>query len=217
MDIHLEVAILDRLSSRAILAYVAVKMADGSEASTAILAGLVRAQTSVMREGLNELSVAAPGAVSKAPKNRWRCGVVKTNDGGQVLQIVDSERYRSFVDDLKKYWDYLNPEHVFAMEGRDGEAMRRLLIKHRTWTQEEWRMSLQHRKDSVVKFNHASRTEPFWKWVGRLDEYLGGPLNEYNKPAETGGKRGQAISIQEGNRAAGESFLSTVSGLQNRG
>ena len=184
MQISIDTAIIEKLSSKGVLAYLAVVMADGTEASTASLAGLVRCQTAVMLEGLKDLSVAAPELVAKA-KTKWRCGVVKSGDG-VVLQNLESERYRIFVDDLKKYWDFLNPELPFEMGGKDGAQIRRFLSDHRQWLQADWRTALQHRKESV-RLGHAPRSQPLWTWVGRLDEYSAGPLDRWNKPVEGGG------------------------------
>jgi hypothetical protein len=223
VDIHLEVAVIDMLSSKGVLAYVAVQMADGTEVTTAVLAGLVRVQTAAMLEGLKELSVTAPGAVTQVGRH-WRCGVVRSTDGGEVIPIVDSDRYRILVDDLKTYWEFINTDpstgellRPFVMDGRDGAAIQAYLRKHRTVTREDWQKALNHRKNSVVKFGHATVSEPFWKWVRRLDEYAAGPLDRFGKPAEMGGKRGEAINIQDGNRAAGESFLHSIRANKDRG
>jgi hypothetical protein len=207
MPLTLEPEIIERLSPKGIWAYVAVSLAVGSEATTAALAGLVRCQTAAMLEGLKELSVAVPELVAKAPKNKWRCGVVKAGEG-VILQNLEPERYRVFVDDLKKYWDYLNPALPFEMNGKDGAQIRRFLSDHRQWMQDDWRAALNHRKTSVVRFNHAPRSAPLWTWVGSLDNYAAGPLNEYNKPAEGGGKSGKAIEVEQRNRTAREAVLS---------
>ena len=44
MEIILDSAIIEQLSSNGVMAYLAVKMADGTEATTAALAGLVQMQ-----------------------------------------------------------------------------------------------------------------------------------------------------------------------------
>ena len=134
MEIKIDTSIIEKLSSNGVLAYIAVKMAEGTEATTAALAGLVRCKTGNMLDGLKDVAVAVPELVSKAPKNKWRCGVVKAGEG-VVLQSLDSERYRVFVDDLKKYWDYLNPSLPFEMNGKDGLQIRKFLSDHRQWIQ----------------------------------------------------------------------------------
>ena len=100
MEVTIDTSIIESLSSNGVLAYVAVKIAEGSEATTAALAGLVRCKTGNMRDGMKELTVAVPELVTRArnPKtgkfnNHWCCGVVKAGDG-VVLQNLDSERYR---------------------------------------------------------------------------------------------------------------------------
>jgi hypothetical protein len=156
-----------------------------------------------MNEGLNELAVVAPEFVARASKTKWRCGVVKIGEGVAV-QILDSERFRLLVDDLKKYWDFLNPTLPFQMGTKDGAQIRRFLSDHRQWIQDDWRTALNHRKSSVAKYGHAALSEPLWMWVGHLDNYSSGPLDRWNKPAGNGGKRGETIDIRQGNREAVE-------------
>ena len=201
MEVTIDTSIVEGLSSNGVLAYVAAKIADGTEATTAALAGLVRCRTGVMLEGIKELAVAAPELVAKAPKNKWRCGVVKAGDG-VVLQNLDSERFRLFIDDLKKYHDFLNPQIPFEMGGKDGVQIRRFLSDHRQWTREDWLAALRHRVISVVNYGHASRSAPLWTWVGQLDNYSAGPLDRWNKPVEGGGKHGEAATIRDRNREA---------------
>jgi hypothetical protein len=213
VEIKIDTAIVEGLSVNGTLAYLAVSMAGGTEATTAALAGLVKCKTGNMASGLKELSVAAPGIVSRArnPKtgklnNHWVCGAVKAGDG-VLLQNLDSERYRMFVDDLQKYWTNVNPDLPFEMNGKDGVRIRQFLLDHRYWIQEDWRMALNHRKTSVLKYKNASRSQPIWMWIGRLDEYASGPLNEYGKPVEGNGN-GKAAIREEINRQGNAEFLS---------
>ena len=205
--------IIEKLSSKGILAYVAVSMADGTKATTAALAALVRAPTATMLEGLKDLSTFFPGLVKKE-KNSWICGEVKVEDG---VQILDSSRYRLFVDDLKKYWDYLNSNYdphlpydalPFSMSGKDGQAIRTFLADNPDWTQDDWRKALNNRNKSV-QLSAASSTEPFYVWIGKLASYAAGPLDRWYKPV--GGERhGKAIVIQQQNREAGSRFIDSV-------
>ena len=204
MEVTIDTSIVEGLSSSGVLAYVAAKIADGTEATTAALAGLVRCRTGVMLEGIKELAVAAPELVAKAPKNKWRCGVVKAGDG-VVLQNLDSERFRLFVDDLKKYWDHLNPTLPFEMDGRAGVQIRGFLAGHRQWTQDDWRSALKHRATSVVKYSNAGRSAPLWMWIGQLDNYASGPLDRWNKPVEGLGN-GKAAIREQSNRQGNEEF-----------
>lgn len=204
MELTINTEIIDKLSSKGVLAYVAALMANGAEASTASLAGLVRCQTAVMLEGLKEVSVEVPELVAKV-KTKWRCGVVKSGDG-VLLQSLESERYRLFVDDLKKYWDFLNPTLPFEMGGKDGVQIRRFLSDHRQWIQDDWRVALNNRKTSVVKYRNASRSQPLWVWVGRLDDYSAGALDPYNRPVEGDGN-GKAAIREQSNRQGNEEYL----------
>ena len=208
MEVPIDTEIVEKLSANGVLAYVAVKIAEGTEATTAALAGLVRCKTGNMLDGLKDVSVVAPELVAKAPKNKWRCGVIKAG-AGVVLQSLDSERYRMLVDDLcKKYWAYLNPDLPFEMNGKDGIQIRKFLSDHRQWTQADWLIALHNRALSVVKFGHASRSEPLWVWVGRLDDYVAGPKDRYNKPVEGSGN-GKAFDREQRNRAGNEEYLAS--------
>ncbi len=208
MVIEIDTEIIEKLSSSGVLSYIAVKLADGTEATTAALAGLVRCKTGNMLDGLKELSVAAPELIAKVPKStKWRCGVIKAGDG-VLLQNLESERYRVFVDDLKKYWDFLNPTLPFEMGGKDGVQIRRFLNDHRQWVQEDWLAALRNRAISVVKHGHDSRTRPLWTWVGQLDNYAAGPLDRWNKPVEGNGN-GKASIREQSNRQGNEEYLAS--------
>jgi hypothetical protein len=209
---EIESALIEQLSWRGILACVAVKLAGTSEATTASLAGLVKCQTAIMLDGLKELSVVAPDLVAKGDKAKWRCGVVKAGDG-VVLQNLDSDKYRAFVDDLKKYWDFMqvsmppNCQLPFRMDGRDGIQIRQFLAKHSGWTQEMWRGALNNRSISVLKLGVGSRVEPLWKWIAKLDMYLAGAIDKYGNQVNPNGK---AAEVRERNNSAREQYLSGV-------
>jgi hypothetical protein len=202
---EIDTTIIEKLSCNGVLAYIAVKLAEGTEATTAALAGLVRCKTGNMLDGLKDLSVAVPELVAKAPKNKWRCGVVKAGDG-VVLQSLDSERYRLLIDDLKKYWDYLNPTLPFEMGGKDGMQIRKFLSDHRQWIQADWGLALRFRIISIVSHGHASRSEPLWVWVGRLADYVSGPKDRFNKPVEGNGN-GKAATREQSNREGNAEYL----------
>ena len=206
MEILLDSETIAQLSVNGVLAYVAVKLADGTEATTAALAGLVRCQTVRMLDGLKELAVAVPEMVGKN-KTRWRCGVVKAGDG-VILQNLDSEKYRLFVDDLKKCWDFLNPQLPFEMSGKDGVQIRQFLSGHRQWVQGDWLTALRNRVISVVNHGHASRSQPLWIWVGRLDDYAAGPLDRWNKPIEGNGN-GKAAIREQLNRQGNAEYIAS--------
>ena len=103
MELTIDTSIIEQLSSNGVLAYIAVKIADGTEATTAALAGLVRCKTGNMLDGIKEVSVAVPELVAKVPKStKWRCGVVKSGDGVILLNLDSAtERRIAFIDDLK--------------------------------------------------------------------------------------------------------------------
>lgn len=203
--ICLERETLDKLSSKGILAYVAVMQAGDAVATTAALAALVRAQTAVMLEGIKELEVEAPRAIGKLAKGKWKCG---SGGEGLVVQNLDSDRYRLFVDDIKKYWEFLNPvTPPFSMGAMDGAAIRRFLSNHREWSQEHWRKALNSRARSVERHGAGSRSASIFSWVQKLADYSAGPLNEYGKPVEGTGKHGQAVSVELANSEAKRAYL----------
>jgi len=205
--IELKQEIVERLSSKGILAYVAASIAGSGEASTAALAGLVKAQTGVMLEGLKELAVEAPDAVRASGRGKWQCGALMAGTG-VIVQNLDSERYKTFVDDLYTYWNFLNPLIPFSLSGKDGAVIKRFLRDHPDWEREDITKALKHRIISIVKHGAASRSEPFYSWVGSLDKFAAGPINQYGRPVEGSGKHGQAISIEQQNSLARAAVLS---------
>lgn len=200
MDVVLKQEIIDKLSHNGIMAYVAVSLAGDVEATTAVLAASVRVTSTLMLDGLKELAVGAPWLVAQAKRGRWLCGTYRT--GEVSVQKLDSTRYKDFVDDLKKYWDYLNPGLPFSMGGADGAAIRQFLNDHKEWGYPHWRAALRNRAKSPV-----SKSAPIYAWVRKLSDFAAQPLNEYNKPQEGTGKHGQAISVEEANRSAREQVV----------
>lgn len=201
--------ILAKLSSKGILAYVAVSMAGDSELTTATLAALVRAQTAAMLEGLKELAAEAPEKVLQNKKERtWVCGSGGGGGGPIPIPGIDAKlRFHDLVDDLKKYWDFLNPGIAFSFGGADGMAVRSFLSDHPTWTQQMWRDALNFRMQSVRMYGNASRTQGLVGWVRKLGDYAGGPLNEYGKPVEASGNVGKAVAIEHANNQAVAHYL----------
>jgi len=213
--IPLNSELIPKLSSKGVLAYVAVLMAGNSVATTATLASLVKAQTAPVLEGLKELAVEAPDAVKQNKKERtWTCG--RGGDVGPILAMdgvvpiigMDAAlRFRDFVEDLKKFWDFLNPEVPFQFSGPDGVAVRTFLADHPKWTRTMWQEALQHRARSVKLFGNGSRTQAAVGWVRKLGDYAGGPLNQFNRPVEGMGNAGKAIAIEHCNNEAGAAYL----------
>ena len=71
--IQLSEEIVRQLSSKGVLAYVAVNMSGSGEWSTATLASLVCCKTEAMKEGMEELSLLQPEAVQKEGRS-WVVG-----------------------------------------------------------------------------------------------------------------------------------------------
>ena len=201
MQVCLDSEIIEKLSYKGVMAYVAVSLAGNVDATTAYLASLVKGQSSLVMEGLKELSEEAPELVGRLKKGRWHCGAWAAT-GMVPVEAEKVTRYASFIDDLKKYWDFLNPSFPFQMGGKDGVAIRRFLSDHPNWAREHWLEALRNRAKSPVV-----RSAPFFTWVERLSEFGSGPLNEFNKPQEGTGKHGQAAGVEESNRAARDAAL----------
>jgi hypothetical protein len=206
MQISIDTELVEKLSSKAVLAYVAVSMSDGTEVSTAVLAARVGCQTAAMLEGLKELSVAAPERVAKSG-TKWRCGVVKVGEG-EVVQSLSPEMERriAFIDDLKKYYEFKNPGSLFTMIALDGVAVSKFLRLHKDWTQEMWRNALRNRGKSEV--NHA---QGLYAWIGKLAEYSASPLDRYGKPMVNGGSggNGKAAIREHINRQGDEAYIAS--------
>lgn len=194
--------IISKLSSKGVLAYVAVRMAGDAVATTAALAGLVHASTSILLEGLKELEMTSPETVTRAEGKKWRCG-----DGGSVQVLESSLRLRDLIEDISKYWSFLSPEVPFSFTAADGMAVKAFLNEHPKWDRKMWQDALQSRARSVKTHGNASRTQDIVKWIRKLGDYAAGPLNEYGKPVEGSGNAGKAIAVEQANRAATAAYL----------
>jgi len=204
--IELDPGVISKLESyRGTLAYLAVRVRGECEATTPYFAEVVNCQTAVMREGLEELSRLFPEVVKKASSTKWVVG----NGKAEGVQILESSagRRKDFTDDLKKYWDWGNPALKFSMNGKDGKQIAMFLKEHSDWTQETWRQALRNRCLSEV--NHA---QPIWCWVSRLAEYSATPIDRFGKPMPNGvgGRVGQALGVEQGNRAAREAAVAAA-------
>jgi len=198
---ELQSEIIEKLTWRGLLAYVAVSLAGHAEASTAALAGLVKAQTPVVLEGLRELAEVAPTLCRKAPKNKWGCGEIKAGEGTVVqnLDCVDSRR-KEFLDDVKRIYEWANKGLTFTMNSADGLAVKRFLRQYKDWDRPTWQQALRNRFLSEV-----STSQPLCMWLVRLVEYIDTPLDRYGKPMENGGgKHGETATVRQRNREAVE-------------
>lgn len=203
MEIKLEEEIIEKLTFKGTLAYIGIVRRGSGTWSTAHLAMMVGCKTEMMREGLEELSTHYPGIVSKEEK-KWVAGLdVKT----PAVQSLDwNARRVMFIDDLKKIWDWANPEQKFTLGPADGSAINHFLRQRRDWDTSTWRKALRHRFQSEV-----NRAQAPYTWMSRLGEYLDGPLDRYGKPMTQGigGRIGQALETEAGNRASRDAFISS--------
>lgn len=202
MGITLEAGILGNLTYRGVLAYVATQALGDGRWTTAQLAQAVNCNTSLMLIGMQELQF--NGLVDKPEKHKWTVSGTDTTAAERV-QILDSAQSRraDFVDDLKKYFEFKNPQMAFTMGAADGQAVNNFLRSHKDWTQEMWRAALTNRAKSEV--NHS---QPLYLWVTRLAEYATAPLDRYGKPmANGGGKHGKALETEQRNREAREAVV----------
>jgi len=201
--VELQDLLIQKLSSKGILAYVAVSMLGNGEGTTAALADLVKAQTSVIREGLQELALEAPTLCRKAPKNKWSCGEIPAGEGllVQNLDLKDSRR-KDFLDDAKKIYEWANRDSGlrFTMNSADGSAVSKFLRQYKDWDRGMWQQALRNRFTSEVVLS-----QPLYLWLGRIAEYVDAPLDRYGKPMKHGGgKHEQAAITRKHNREAVE-------------
>jgi hypothetical protein len=202
--IQLSEQIIGKLTWKGILAYVAVNLAGCGRYTTATLATAVHCAGAAMREGMGELAVHDPFVVQWAKRERrWVVG-----GDSKPLNTVEKETHRrlDLIDDLKKYWDHLNPHLPFDMSGSDGNAIMQFLKKHREWTQPMWRQALRNRaKSEIVK------SDPIYRWMSSLDRFFDSPLDRYSQPMPNGGgANGKAVGVEVANSAAREAALNST-------
>lgn len=205
--IQLNEKMIEKLGYKGVLAYVAVSYAGSGVYTAALLASTVQTTTTVMRDGLQELAVHHPLVVQWLQRDRkWKLGG-EASEGGQIVE-AESERRKNLIDDIKKFWEHLNPKLPFPFSGPDGVAVSMFLKRNREWTRGMWQTALNNRGKSVV-----NKSEPVYRWMSRLENYIGGPLDHFGKPMTNGGgKLGKAIDVEQSNRAAREA----VAGSSNR-
>lgn len=203
--IQLNEKLIEKLTYKGVLAYVAVSYAGSGVFTTAILASAVQSTTSLMRDGLGELAIHYPTMVQWLKQDkRWK--IAEGSPGSMQVLEEESVRRGNLIDDLKKYWDHLNPELPFSFSGADGNAVRHFLKRNREWTREVWQKALNNRVKSVI-----NKSEPIYRWLARLEEYSSTPLDQYMKPMTNGGgKLGKAIDLEHGNRAAREAAVASA-------
>jgi hypothetical protein len=205
MRIIIDSEIIEGISYRGVLALVATAVLGDGCWTTAQLAQAVSCNSSLMLEGLQEIY--ATGLVGKQSKGKWPVGTGVANE--LQLQILDSAaaRRKDFLDDMKSIYEWGNKGLSFTMSAADGSAVQRWL-KQNKWDREQWRTALRNRflSEGIVK------SQPVHLWLGRLVEYLEAPLDRYGKvmPNGVGGKTGEAISREQGNRAAREAAVAAA-------
>jgi hypothetical protein len=198
--------IVGSLTYRGVLAYVATQALGRGKWTTAELAQSVSCNTSLLLEGLQELHTVAPEVVGKQFGFKWEVGGEEQKDSVQILDSQQGRR-KDFLDDLKRYWDWGNPNVPFTMTASDGAAVQRWLKKNKEWDQPMWRQALKHRCMSEV--NHS---QALFAWVGRLAEYSATPLDRYGKPMPNGigGKHGEIATVRQRNREAVEQAIANA-------
>jgi len=204
--IHSEV--IDQVSYRGVLAYVAVQALGDGRWTTSQLANVVSCNSSLMLEGMQELNAAAPEYVHKQEKGKWPLGNgVADPDKVQILDDKANRRIE-FLDDMKLAYEHVNKGLPFTMSAADGLAVNRWLKQNKEVTREEWRKALKNRykSEGVVK------TQALHMWVGRLLEYLEAPLDRFGKTMANGvgGKVGAAIDTEINNRSAREAAVAAA-------
>ena len=152
-----------------------------------------------MLEGMQELYAVAPEVVGAQRKTKWPVGSgVASTERVQILDLAAARR-QDFLDDLKRSYEWANPELPFTMNAADGKAVGKWLKENQHLNRADWRKALNHRykSEGIVK------TQPIHLWLGRLIEYREAPLDRYGKVMlNGGGKNGEAITREQSNNAA---------------
>ena len=208
MRIIINSELLEGLTYRGVLALVAATALGDGQWTTSQLAQTVSCNASLMLEGMQELHDLWPEFVGKQMKMKWPLGSgVASPD---TLQILDSAagRRKDFLDDIKAIFEWGNKGLEFTMNAADGRAVQLWLKQHKDWTQEQWRLALRNRflSEGIVK------AQAIYLWLSRLNEYLEAPLDRYGKvmPNGVGGKIGEAIGREQGNRASREAAVAAA-------
>ena len=210
MKITIDSELIEMLTYRGVLAAVAVAVLGDGQWTTAQLAQAVSANSSLMLEGMQELSVAAPAMVGKQSKTKWPVGSgVASTERVQIMES-DAARRIDMLDDIKAIFEWANKDVdlKFTMSAADGQAVQRWLKQHKEWTREQWRTALRNRflSEGVIKSQYI------YLWLSRLNEYLAHPKDRFGKemPNGVGGKIGQAIGVEQGNRSAREAAVAAA-------
>jgi hypothetical protein len=116
------------------------------------------------------------------------------------------DRRAAFVEDLKRYWDFVNrnnPTVGFQYGAIDGRAVRTFLKNWPDMDQETWRKCLSNRAKSVM-----NPAEQFCYWIPKLPSYLAGPLDQFGRLKDQGGnKHSDHESLAEKNRSNLQEFV----------
>ena len=200
MEIKLKSELLEGLTYRGVLAYVASSALGDGKWKTAALAGAVACNTSLMLEGMGELVAAAPMFAAKGAKGTWVVGSgVASTETVQILEL-DQARRRDFLDDLKNSFEWANPGLPFTMNAADGKAVGSWLKDNKHLTRSEWKRAIYFRymSEGIIK------TQRLYLWLSRLNEYLNAPKDRFGKemPNGIGGKYGEALAREQSNDAA---------------
>ena len=199
MEITLRTDVLNVLTYRGVLAYVAAQALGDGQWTTAQLAQCVSCNSSLMLEGMGELHATVPALVGKQVKMKWPIGTgVASEESVQILDLKAMRR-TALLDDIKKIMEWAT-KLPFTMGSYDGIAVARFLKTHSKVTQEEWRLALKHRftSEGIVP------GQPLHVWLDRLMEYLPGRQDKYGKlmPNGVGGKVGETLAREQSNSEA---------------
>jgi DNA-binding transcriptional ArsR family regulator len=95
-------------------------------------------------------------------------------------------RFLEFVEDLKKYRDFLSGEGKFTFTPQAGKNLNLLLGNNPSFTREQFQACLSNRARSV-KAGHYSAAEEIHKWITSVREFEECPLDRYGKPMQQSG------------------------------
>ena len=123
---------------------------------------------------------------------------------GEIERSIDP-RWNEFREDLKGYWEYVNPGVPQPWSGkRDGKALKTFLLENPKLERPVWKRCMWNRARSEVP-----QALPLYRWVGELLKYSECAFDGYGKKIVTGGgrKHDDAQQLIDANRASGEAWL----------
>jgi hypothetical protein len=118
------------------------------------------------------------------------------------------ERYVSFKEAIRAYWDHKNPNLPLIWGKEEGQNLGIWLRQASTVTLDQFRQMLRNRAKSEV--GHGDRP---MKWILQITSFANGPLDRFNKPLE-GGKPNGRSNPQSKQDATVDAVKKAIAGIR---